>query len=115
MKSITTKQDSSQPVADTAVYLFDDWFAPIEAAVRDRVRGFIQAMIESELDGTLQRPRYGRGAKSLDGDHRGVAVIGHRHGHRSRSARFPFSARGLPPALPSCRYRCTLVFNGRLL
>jgi hypothetical protein len=29
-----------------------------EAAVRDRVRGFIQAMIEGELDGILQRPRY---------------------------------------------------------
>ena len=28
MKSITTKHDSSQPVADTAVYLFDDWFDP---------------------------------------------------------------------------------------
>ena len=38
MKSITTKSDSSQPFADTAVYLFDDWFDPIEAAVRDRVR-----------------------------------------------------------------------------
>jgi hypothetical protein len=24
---------------DTAVYLFDDWFDPIEAVVRDRVRG----------------------------------------------------------------------------
>ena len=44
MKIITTKSDSSQPGADTAVYLFDDWFDPIEAAVRDRVRGFIQAM-----------------------------------------------------------------------
>src|SRR5262245_28969054 len=50
MKSISTKFDSSPPVADTAVYLFGDWFDPIEAAVRDRVRGFIQAMIEGELD-----------------------------------------------------------------
>jgi hypothetical protein len=31
------------------VYLFDDWFDPIEAQVRDRVRGFIHAMIEGEL------------------------------------------------------------------
>src|SRR5206468_5007693 len=85
MKSITTKHDSSQPVADTAVYLFDDWFDPIEATVRDRVRGFIQAMIEGELDGTLERPRYGRRPKSSDGDDRRVAVIGQRHGHRSRS------------------------------
>src|SRR5262245_2632646 len=86
MKSITTKSDSSQPVADTAVYLFDDWFDPIEAAVRDRVRGFIQAMIEGELDEKLQRPRYGRQPKSLSSvDDGGIAVSGHRHGHRSRS------------------------------
>jgi transposase-like protein len=86
MKSITMKPDSSQPVADTAVYLFDDWFDPIEAAVRDRVRGFIQAMIEGELDEKLQRPRYGRRPKSLSSvDDGGIAVSGHRHGHRSRS------------------------------
>jgi len=86
MKSITTKSDSSQPVADTAVYLFDDWFDPIEAAVRDRVRGFIQAIIEGELDEKLQRPRYGRRPKSLSSvDDGGIAVSGHRHGHRSRS------------------------------
>src|SRR5260370_11518542 len=85
MTSITTKHDSAQPVADTAVYLFDDWSDPIEDAVRDRVRGFIQAMIEGELDGILKRPRYGRHPKSSDGDDRRVAVTGHRHGHRSRS------------------------------
>jgi hypothetical protein len=66
MKSITTKSDSSQPVADSSVYLFDDWFDPIEAAVRDRVRGFIQAMIEGELDEKLQRPRYGRRPKDIE-------------------------------------------------
>jgi putative transposase len=86
MKSITTKPDSLQSVADTAVYLFDDWFDPIEAAVRDRVRGFIQAMVEGELDATLLRPRYGRRPKSSDSNKDGlVAVIGHRHGHRTRS------------------------------
>ena len=60
MKSISTKHDSSQPVADTAVYLFDDWFDPIEACARERVREFIGAMIEGELDATLLRPRYER-------------------------------------------------------
>ena len=44
MKNITSKSDSSQPAAETAVYVFDDWFAPIEAGVRDRVREFIHAM-----------------------------------------------------------------------
>lgn len=86
MKSITTKSDSSQPVADTAVYLFDDWFDPIEAAVRDRVRDFIQAMIEGELDEKLQRPRYGRRPKPSSGaDDDRAGVVGHRHGHRPRS------------------------------
>jgi transposase-like protein len=83
MKSTTTKLDSSQPVFDAAVYLFDDWFDPIEAVVRDRVRGFIQGMIEGELDATLLRPRYGRLSKNAAA---GIpAAIGHRHGHRSRS------------------------------
>ena len=31
------KSDTSQPAAETAVYLFDDWFDPLEAGVRDRV------------------------------------------------------------------------------
>ena len=86
MKSTTTRFDSTQPAADTAVYLFDNWFDPIEAAVRDRVRGFIEAMIEGELDAKLMRPRYRRHPKSvLDADDGAIAVSGHRHGHRSRS------------------------------
>ena len=86
MKSPITKPEFSQPVGDTAVYLFDDWFDPIEAQVRERVRGFIHAMIEGELDETLQRPRYGRRAKSSEGENGSVvAVRGHRHGHRTRS------------------------------
>src|SRR2546426_4265149 len=86
MKSITTEHDSAQPVADMALYLYDAWFDPIEDAVRDLVRGFIQAMIEGELDGTLKRPRYGRRPQSSSSASDGrVAVIGHRHGHRSRS------------------------------
>ena len=85
MKRIITKSDSSQPVDETAVYLFDDWFDPIEAGVRDRVRGFIQAMIEGELDETLMRPRYGRLVSSSGKNDGLAAVVGHRHGHRSRS------------------------------
>src|ERR1700730_14366258 len=45
-------------VAD--IMLFDDWFDPIEDGVRERVRGFIETMLEKELDGALSRPRYGR-------------------------------------------------------
>src|ERR1700728_200418 len=86
MKSFITKSDSSQPVTEPAVCLFDDWFDPIEAGVRDRVRGFIQTMIEGELDETLTRPRYGRRSPSSSGKNDDLAAVaGHRHGHRSRS------------------------------
>ena len=97
MKRIITKSDSSQPVVETAVYLFDDWFDPIEAGVRDRVRGFIQAMIEGELDETLMRPRYGRRSVSSSGKNE-AAVAGHRHGHRSRLR--PRKSRPAPSARP---------------
>ena len=64
MTNVTTKPNSLQPEAETAVYLFDNWFDPIEAGLRDRVREFIHAMIEGELDMALSRPRYARHAKS---------------------------------------------------
>ena len=86
MTNDSTKSSNSQPAPDTAVYLFDDWFDPIEAGVRDRVRGFIEAMIEGELDSALLRPRYGRRPKLANEDADGsVGLTGHRHGHRSRS------------------------------
>src|SRR5712671_3213861 len=61
MTSITTKPDSSQPSAEATVDLFDNWFDPIETGVRERVREFIHALIEGELDMSLSRPRYARG------------------------------------------------------
>src|SRR5262245_36259627 len=85
MKNITRESNSSQPAAETAVYLFDDWFDPIEAGVRDRVREFIHAMVEGELDAALMRPRYGRRSQSSSGDaDRPVGVTGIRHGDSSR-------------------------------
>jgi putative transposase len=84
MTSTTTKPDAIQPEAETAVYLFDDWFDPIEAGLRDRVRDFIETMIRTELDAALARPRYARlPAASGGGADRGVA--GHRHGSRMRT------------------------------
>jgi putative transposase len=86
MTSITTKLELSQPQTETAVHLFDNWFDPIEAGVRARVRDFIQAIIEGELETALSRPRYGRRAKESSGDSEAPEVAtGHRHGHRSRS------------------------------
>jgi putative transposase len=66
--------------------LFDNWFDPIEAGLRDRTRDFLQAMFEAELDELLARSRYARRTKPSSGDSQATpAVTGHRHGHRSRS------------------------------
>lgn len=60
----------------------ESWFDPIEAGVRGRVRGFIQEMLEAELDAALSRKRYERIAPS---DAEPPAQRGHRHGRRTRA------------------------------
>jgi putative transposase len=79
------EMDSTKPTAGlqlTALFAGDDWFDPLEAGVRMRVRGFIEAMLESELDTALRRGRYVRrgslDASATPGPH------GDRHGHRER-------------------------------
>ena len=83
MMSHATKPDSSQRTAEMAVDLFDNWFDPIETAVRARAREFIEGLIRSELDTVLGRPRYGR--SQMAGDEESADVTGHRHGSRTRS------------------------------
>jgi len=85
MTSVTTKPDSSQPSAETSPTLFDDWFDPIEARLRDQVRGLIEEMIRGELDAVLARPRYGRRPEAAAGCDDARGVVGHRHGSRERS------------------------------
>ena len=58
LRSPNWKLEQSQPQTDAAVHLFDNWFDPIEAGLRDRVREFIHAMVEGELDIALSRPRF---------------------------------------------------------
>ena len=86
MTSNSTKSSSLQSETQTAAHLLDDWFDPIEAGLRGQVREFIQAMIESELETALARPRYGRRSKTDPENADGASgVCGYRHGHRSRS------------------------------
>ena len=85
MTSVTTKLEATQPLPETACHLFDDWFDPIEAGIRGRVREFIEEMIRSELDTVLSRPRYGRRIRTADDGENASGVVGHRHGSRTRS------------------------------
>jgi putative transposase len=86
MTSHSTMREQPQLETEAAAQLFDNWFDPIEAGLRDRAREFLQAMLEGELDEVLDRSRYARRAKrSADASERMVGVAGHRHGHRPRT------------------------------
>ncbi|UVK36000.1 IS256 family transposase (plasmid) [Mesorhizobium sp. AR10] len=75
--------EAVHPGDEATSYLFDNWFDPIEAGLRERVRGFIETMLETELDAVLARPRYGRQPAARSDETTGVA--GHRHGSRTRT------------------------------
>src|SRR5438132_2738204 len=79
------KKDTMKAPVDVAdEKLFDNWFDPIETELRTKVRGFIEAMIEEELETALARPRYGRrSGPSIEDD--GAPIAGHRHGRRTRT------------------------------
>ena len=83
MTSNTTKPDAVQPEA--AARLFEDWFDPIESGLRERVRGFIEEMIRSELDAVLARPRYARQRTGAENASTPTGLPGHRHGSRTRT------------------------------
>jgi putative transposase len=86
MTNNSTNSPALQSEAEMAGHLLGDWFDPIEAGLRDRVREFIQAMIEAELEAALSRPRYAHRPKEVSRTADGASgITGHRHGHRSRS------------------------------
>jgi hypothetical protein len=58
MTSNSTRPCLPQSENETAEHLFDNWFDPIEAGLRDRVREFLELMFEGELDEALSRPRF---------------------------------------------------------
>src|SRR6202790_154562 len=63
-------------------FLCDDWFDPLETGVRTRIRGFIEELLEAELDAALGRDRYKRPPMASGESPR--SVVGTRHGHRAR-------------------------------
>ena len=70
----------------------EDWFDPLEEAVRFQVRAFIEAMVEEEAEAALGgRKRYQRDGKPR----------GHRNGHRDRQLVGTFGA--VTVSLPRAR------------
>jgi putative transposase len=85
--------DSTRPTASSTEgehFLCDDWFDPLENGVRTRIRGFIEELLEAELDAALGRARYERPGGVGDEAPKGAA--GSRHGHRERRLLGTFGA-----------------------
>lgn len=99
MTMITVNAEADHHQAGATNDLFDNWFDPIEAGLRERVRGFIETMLEAELDAVLARPRYGRHPAERDDE--AATVAGHRHGHRTRALTETFGAAEI--AVPRAR------------
>lgn len=97
-----TKDTMKEAAVAAGNLLFNDWVDAIEDGVRSRVRGFIETMLEEELDGVLSRPRYGR-RKPNDGEGAPM-VVGCRHGHRQRTLTGTFGKTQI--SVPRARLVC---------
>ncbi len=69
------EQDSSTTSEAATLFAGEAWFDPIETGIRERVRGFIEELVERELEAALGRGRYEQDAG---------ASKGYRHGTRER-------------------------------
>src|SRR5512144_2486677 len=87
--------DSTTPVDETTPFLGEAWSDPIEAGIREQIRGFIEGLIEEELTVALGRRRYERGPGETTAAGSAAAMpsgetaasttpAGYRHGRRQR-------------------------------
>jgi transposase-like protein len=83
MKTDSTKSPSD--AAEGNIFLGENWFDPLEEGVRSRIRGFIEELLEAELDAALARKRYQRPSPAGSSNPaKASSAAGHRHGHRER-------------------------------
>jgi putative transposase len=47
------QSSTTSEAANTGLFAGDAWFDPIEAGIRERVRGFIEELLEQELTAAL--------------------------------------------------------------
>ena len=87
-------EDSTKELAEAALFAGEAWFDPIERALRERIRGFIEELLEQELTEALGRRRHGRGPSP-----------GHRHGRRERRLTGSFGPVAI--SVPRARLRAT--------
>jgi putative transposase len=84
--------EDSRKLEPPPLFVGEAWFDPIEAGLRERIRGFIEELIEQELSEALGRQRGQRGPGA-----------GYRHGRRTRQLTGSFGA--VEIAVPRARLR----------
>ena len=100
--------------ADSEHLLEEGWSTPLEAGVRGTIRGFIEALLEEELEAALGRGRYARlrtaaeepaataaGLGNGEAAAGSVPSAGHRHGRRERQVMGSFGT--IEVAVPRAR------------
>ena len=96
-------------MAEADVLCGENWFDPLEASVRTRIRGFIEGLLESELDMALARKRYERPSlAAAEVAQERPEAIGYRHGHRERQLMGTFG----PATISVPRARLTTPAGG---
>ncbi len=101
-------KDGRYTATESPALLGEAWFDPIEMGIRDRIRGFIEALVDEELNAALGRERYQRpgGAR---GTETAAAMVGYRHGRRERQLLGSFG----PVTISVPRARLTNAVNRR--
>jgi putative transposase len=73
------ENDSRNTSTSSPAFVGETWFDPIEVGIRDRIRGFIEALVDEELSEALGHARYQRPCRAT-----GAETVGYRHGRRKR-------------------------------
>lgn len=95
-------EQNSTPTEAAPLFAGEAWFDPIEAELRERVRQFIEEMIEHEATAALGRGRYERGA-----------AAGYRNGTRTRRLLGSFGPVEIAVPRPGSRPPVARARNGR--
>jgi putative transposase len=96
-------KDSRSTPTESPIFPGEAWFDPIEIGIRDRIRGFIEVLVDEELNDALGRARYQRPSRAADSEPAG-ARAGYRHGRRQRQLLGSFGPVRI--SMPRARLSC---------
>jgi putative transposase len=94
---------TAAPEPGSDILLGENWADALESGVRERIRGFIEELVEAELETALARGRYQRHRACTAAGGSASGALGHRHGRRERTLTGTFGA--VTVSVPRARLR----------